>query len=217
MYNVGYYFQWATMLISCSTGLLALFYSKRKEELKYFYLYPIVAVIFCSFSIIKIETGKISTIQEIYLNKISFIFHFGFLSFFILKNTIPKSQIKLPLLIAGLGFSVILFFVFFPTYKLGQLIFVISNLSLFFLSSFYFINLYKNITEERLIGDPIFWILSGIFISMGLSIPNNLISHFILINYGDSLNNIAKLFGAFAYGLMHLFFSKAFLCTFSKR
>jgi len=113
-------------------------------------------------------------------------------------------------------FLVLLFFLL-SVYDIKQdntLAFGITNFGLMVFSLLYYFSLLNNTTPIiNLLKEPSFWIITGVFFSMSLHIP-------VLFSMGYlhdkiSLANFRFLMSAsmVCYGIMHLFFIKAYLCA----
>lgn len=215
--KMALYFQWLAMITSTITYIT----NKRKVDnefkLKSIGIYCIMAFLFCSLSIIN-TFGVISFQQTLRIHRFSILLHFGLLSSFFL-NIIEINRIRTILIIIIILITPILIITIFKSIIHDESFYtiVISNIFLIFFSISYFVQLFYIIPQTSILKDPNFWVTCGIFISMGMSIPNNMmenyLTHYIKDNDFFVFTNI---FGKTAYGIMHLFFIKAFLCSQNK-
>ena len=185
--------------------------------MKNFYLYPLVAIMV----LIPIVLTACFSFWPIFgnlVNNISLIFHFSFLSRFII-SVIPGNK-ETPLLrnVYWIFLLPILYFLFRNdlTTQNNQA-FSISNLGLTFLCIKYYYRLFKNLPQINLKKEPSFWIVTGVFIGMSLHIPVSAMIDYVkdkisIFNY-IILGNILLI----TYTIMHLFFIKAFICSSQKR
>ena len=212
--KIALYFQWFAMMASSITYL----YQKRKIDqifnLKFIGLYCLIAFTFCSLSILQ-SLEIISLKQTLRIHRISILLHFSILSTFFLKVIIIK-KIRL-FLKFSIGIIVpILIFTILAAIKQDKSFYtiVIANICLVVFSITYFIQIFYQTPQYNILNEPNFWITSGIFISMGMSIPNNMMENY-LNQYIRDLDFFVftNIFGKSAYGIMHLFFIKAFLCS----
>lgn len=149
-------------------------------------------------------------INPIFLNNISLIFHFSFLSLFMIRVTPKKKYLNI---IFIFFLSLIVFFL-----SMGDLtqhltyIFSISGLGLTFFCVVYYLQLFNTLPILNLFREPSFWIVNGVFFGMSLIVPlgASLEYFYIKLNYSFYLS-FASVY-AFCTVIMHIFFIKAFMC-----
>ncbi len=142
------------------------------------------------------------------------LFHFIFLSLFIYR-TLPNKNIS--------GYIKFLFFLFlsiiiFCLFTIDITIpkstgYAFSNLALVLFCCVYYSQLIEETPTINLLKEPSFWIISGIFVCMCATIPLNVIRGYLFNNMPYELYFSMGTLGSFAYGVMHLFFIKAYLCS----
>lgn len=182
--------------------------------MNYFFWYPLVALI------IAIPLFIIANFFWSYyrygsiLNVFSLIFHYSFLSFFIIK-VMPNNQNKrfpkilfivfLFLIIAALTIKNVRIrsAVAFPTANLGLVVF----------SVIYYYKLFNNLPVLDLKNEPSFWIITGVFFCMSIHIPLSATVEYLYHKIPTHNLRIFMSLGAFCYIIMHIFFIKAFLCS----
>ncbi|CAN5741360.1 hypothetical protein BH11BAC4_BH11BAC4_15890 [soil metagenome] len=184
------------------------------KYMKGFFWYPTVAAFFI---ILVIIVSYFLNNKESYvsiLNNISLIFHYSFLGLFIIR-VLPNKPNQI---LAKITFTVFLALIFFLliTYDNTQrntLAFGIANFGLMLFCLWYYFQLFNTIPIFNLLREPCFWIITGIFFSMSIHVP-------IFFSMGYLKNKISfqnyRLLIAvslFCYGIMHLFFIKAYICA----
>ncbi len=146
------------------------------------------------------------------LNQISVIFHFSFLSMFIFR-VIPNSKISKYLKFVFIFFLILLvYFVINDIIALNIISHVVANSGLFIFCILYYYQLFRNIPTMNLLEEPSFWIICGIFFGMSINIPISAFGEYLFDNLPRKIYMSIALIGIFSYGIMHLFFIKAFLC-----
>lgn len=185
--------------------------------MKNFYLYPLVAIMVL-IPLVLTACFSFWPIFGTLVNNVSLIFHFSFLSHFII-SVIPGNK-DTPLLrnMYWIFLLPILYFLLKNdlTTQNNQA-FSISNLGLTFLCIKYYYRLFKNLPQLNLRKEPSFWVVTGVFIGMSLHIPVSAMIDYVrdkisILNY-IILGNILLI----TYTIMHLFFIKAFICSSQKR
>lgn len=181
--------------------------------MKIFFWYPLVGIIiiiphFLSFYFFK----SLLSIAFCFSN-LSLLFHFTFLSIFIIKATPNKKNIYDALIIILFIFLIIYFFVIKGINGHNSPAFAIANLGLTIFCIKYYYRLFNNIPILDLNKESSFWIITGVFFCMTIHIP--------MLGFVDHINqkispdniNLFRSIGGFCYGIMHLFFIKAYLCS----
>lgn len=180
--------------------------------LKTFVLYTGVA--FLMYLVMILTKIKILPLTYMFiLNYYSTAFHLCFFLYFF-KQVLEKNHFKV---VATFVCTLALFMTYSISYKEAikniMMNAFYSNIALIICSIFYFIELFKSMKLQNLIEEPTFWIVTGVFIGMGTSLPFYAIGGIILRENIYEVKAIITLIGSFAYIAMHLFFIKGFLCS----
>ncbi len=201
--------------------LLSCFYSLRligsktiPTYLRGFYWYSIIGALTSLMLLSSIFFSPIRIPMFSRINSVTLIFHFSFLTFFIfriLKNDRVVTFLKV-------CFWIILFLlivsiandVYFDTCSLS---FCVANVSLFLFCLFYYYQILHFIPAVSILKEPSFWIITGIFIGMGLSFPMIIFLDFFSLNTSLQLKREIQFLGNLPYIVMHLCFIKAYLCS----
>lgn len=183
------------------------------SHLRRFFLYTTVAVLILIPAMLSAYFSVASSFGKI-ANNISLLFHFTFLSHFIMTVTPNKGA---RVFIGCMYFTFLGMMLFFLinadlTKQINQA-FTISSLGLTLLCIVYYFTLFQNLPTMKLRKDPSFLIITGVFVAMSLHIPasaaidyiNGQISTLYYILLYDLL--------LLTYTVMHLFFIQAFLCA----
>lgn len=186
---------------------------KIPKYMKGFYWYTVVGVLVLIPSLFYAYFyigNKLASIT----NNLSLIFHYSFLSIFILK-ILPKNKGAIYLKIIFLLFLILIIY-FLVTRDISRQInqvFSISNIGLTIFCIVYYYQLFNTVPILDLRNEPSFWIITGIFFAMSLNVPamaaiDYLHNKIAAVNYVLLYNILC-----FSYMVMHLFFIKAFICT----
>ena len=212
------WFQDGCMLLSLLFSLKLINNDKVIKYMKYFYWYSIVGGILV---LLKWTNKNYSFPSNDIMSQIrnySVLFHFTFLSVFIYSILPRKNNFKLLLL---LFFSIVFITVFClvtgESTKANSVAFSIGNLGLVICCIIYFFGIFNNSPNQNLLKEPSFWIVSGIFLCMSAAIPVlSLYEYLRNENYVSQENkrNLTTII-YFAYGSLHLFLIKAYLCSIS--
>lgn len=209
--NYAFYFQCLCISISFIVSLFCFVNNKVNTEIRIFSIYNI----FAGFSIF---IHWISFELEAVVNNYLVQFNFTFLSSYIIctanYNTVKKLQLTIYyifniLIIISIGID--------KQFFRNPVTFMIGNMGLVYFCLFYYYSLFQSNFTFQLLKTSSFWIVSGIFFSMCLTIPifcflgfwKNLISEYLK----HLLIGIIQI----SYGIMHLFFIKAYLCSIQKK
>lgn len=194
---------------------LKVFRSKNSPRyMKSFFLYPLIGAII-SFVYLPIVFIQSRTNLDFFnrVNLISLLFHFPFLGLFILR--IIKSKHAGIMRITLWSIFVILVIISIADFyqDTSSLSFCLANFTLIIFCLFYYYQLFQDIPTENLTRNPSFWIITGIFIGMGLSFPIIIFWDYLEINLNRSAKRVYQAFTNLPYIAMHLFFIKANLCS----
>ncbi len=179
--------------------------------MKGFYLYPLIGVLL-GVPIFFNMNFNLDFLMAV--NNVSLIFHFSFLSYFIIR-VIPvnaKSKIYFYLFSFVFLFLIILGLVTNDITKPLSHVFAISSFGLTVLSLVYFYLLFEKNPILKLLNEPSFWIISGIFFAMSLYIPVAISIGYVRNNASFYLTIFSNVL-MFCYGIMHLFFLKGIYCA----
>lgn len=147
------------------------------------------------------------------INSSCLLFHFIFLSAFIYCTLPYKKSILYRVIF--LVCTVLIIFCLFTnnSYTLPSNAFAISNLGLVIFCCFYYYQLFEAVPTITLLKEPSFWIITGIFFCMCSTVPILAIRFYLLHNTSQKFYSTIEIVIPFAYGVMHLFFIKAYVCS----
>lgn len=210
-----YYIQSVVILISF---LFSLKLIKNRSIPKYmyrFYWYNIVAILVTLFFLLQLHFfGKLNL--ALGLNNISVLFHFTFLSFFVIKvipNHNKKALLFLKLIYFVIVFFTIKFFINTNITKQINAAFSIINLGLFIFTLTYYFQLLNTTPKFNLLSEPSFWVITGIFFSSALLFPVSTALDYLPVNSIKNNLFIINLALSIPCILFHLFLIKAFICS----
>lgn len=204
-------------IVICISLIFSLRLIKNKNVPKYlngFYWYPIVGFItLLSEVIIRTFSNEFKKYAWL-INNLSIIYHFCFLTLFIigvLKN--KNNHMYLYFIFFVFNVLIVVSLTSNNLYKAIPLAFSISNFGLVLFCVLYYFDLFNNMPELDLKETPAFWIITGVFFCMGTFFPISAIVDYlkgkVSILIIMSLNNVLFV----CYIVMHLFFIKAYLCV----
>lgn len=150
------------------------------------------------------------------ISNYSILFHFTFLSMFISSLLRNQQEYKFLTVLFVITFLITLFYlIVFPDKKQHSTSYAIANLGLVISCVTYFSTFFREIPDKNLLREPSFWIIGGIFLCMSAAIPILSLHRYLrdenYINEENRKNFYSIVY--FAYGTMHLFFIKAYLCS----
>ena len=212
---------WIVQGIICSLYFVTLYmaYKTRKttsypSNFKDFLWYPLIGSILTVFYWLK-YLNIYALPYFVLINKTSLLFHFGFLSRYIYIEVNKKAAFRYT---AICFFIIQIPFVYFDIINHTILSFSVTNGCLFILCCYYFYYLFLAPPILNLFKEPSFWVCCGILLGSGLLIPfysfsrdiskiiTNLNAHYLL----GTLSTLG-------YGIMYIFFIKAYLCILLQR
>ncbi len=177
--------------------------------MKYFFLYPLVGFMVSVLFWLKFF-GMFPVAPFSIINKLSILFHFAFLSVFMLKIIRKKTFFYF---VSVSFFLLVTFLVYIDIINRTKLAIPIANACLFILCLFYFHNLFTAPPTLNLSREPSFWICCGILLGSGFLIPLYVFNlSFFKITIDPNLSHILGTLFGFGYAIMYLFFIKAYLC-----
>lgn len=179
--------------------------------LRRFYIYPAVALVMILFMWLDFfaitPRGFFSN-----LNFFSLSFHFIFLTWFILQVTKESGAKKVENVTRNISIVLVLLCIANDyLHKLNRSYILVNSL-LFFYCLFYFARLFKSEPHFRLTARPEFWMITGIFLGMGIILPFYIFHEFLITRVTGSTINLLRLIGVCGYAIMHLFFVKGLFC-----
>lgn len=217
--NYTMLFQWLCMLMSTIAGIPVQFSKVVDRSMKGFFYYSLLAFCFCSIEFIDILIEFVDFDKEIYLLKIISIFiHFFFFSFFFLRLfLLSKAQKVLFYLIAV--FTILLLFAASIDYQRGggHLSFTVANSFLIYCCLTYYYYLFNQPPDTDILRMSSFWVVSGIFFSMSVSLPLFFIEQIGYLRENDDVFRYLIGIGGVFYGVFHLFLVKAYRCIMLKQ
>lgn len=209
-----FYLQGISSLLSFLFSLLLINNNHIPVYMRRFYYYPFVSIIVGIPVYLKLNFPLGFVFG---LNNISLLFHFSFLSLFIIN--LLKKNIRKLLKIVFVFFLVLIIYGILKsdiTEPMHQ-VFAVSSFGLTTFCLFYFYELFNLTPSFNLLEEPSFWIISGIFFAMSLSIPISVFLPYIKANLQKPYFIIFAEIIMFCYIIMHMFFIIGFICTVSKR
>lgn len=213
IFSIVFNFQSICMLLSF---ILSLRLIKRNYVPKYmegFYWYPLVGMIVLIPVFIDTNiTKRFYYVKNIVINT-SIIFHYIFLSLFIIKLIVNKSNYKVLIIIFTVLLLLLVTSLFDNFFERVSIIsYIIANFGLIVFCLLYYYRLFNDLPNINLIKEPSFWIITGVFFTMSVHIP--ILASMSVLKNKISSSNYYILAGVitFCYSIMYLFFCKAILC-----
>lgn len=215
-YDIMVWFQSICMILSFLFSLRLISNKNVIPYMRYFYWYSIIGALI---TILRITSKTYHFPSENILaiiSNYSILFHFTFLSWFINSLMPNKKQFRLLLPVYISIFCITLFFlILYPEKKQNSTSYGIANLGLVIYCITYYYQLFQITPKFDLLKDPSFWIISGIFFCMSITIPILSLHQYLrnenYINPEDRKNFSGIVY--LAYGSLHLFLIKAYLCS----
>lgn len=214
IYNLLYYFQLLCFALSFIYSLKTIGNRNVPSYMKWFFIYSIVA--FAGVSIVSVirylksnsdDTAMTVTIFSIY-------FHYFFLAIFFRGILKKKTSKRILTIILIPSIPIVLIIVYLNLSEpFGLESFSVANFFLIVYCAIYFWELFTSFPKYELLQEPSFWIVSGIFLSLGAIIPIHFTYQYLKTNLNFEVFDKLKAVCCFAYGTMHLFFIKAYLCS----
>ena len=214
LYDIFLFFQWGCMIASSIFSLKLVGNKRIPSYMHKFYWYSIIVALVSIYSFLfkyfSVTNKNISGVLHSFL----LLFHFIFLSLFIYRALPNKNISGYIKFLFFLFLSFILFCLFTIDVTIPKSIgYAISNFALVLFCCVYYSQLFEEIPNIRLSKEPSFWIISGIFLCMCTTVPLSAIRGYLFNNMPSEFYFLMGTLGSFAYGVMHLFFIKAYLCS----
>lgn len=209
-----FFLQLAIIIVSFLVSTLMVWRKNIDWRIKIFVLYPFVAVLVFSVLIYSMFFDKSVQPNATILNNYSLLFHFSFLSFFIYTK-LKLTFIKRLLIFSFFSFFIIIIIVLFSYSQVieNKLAFSISNIGLIISCLFYYYDVYSMSEPSMLFKDPVFIIVTGIFICMSMHIPFTAVFNVFPKKISITMRELVQAILCFSYLSMHLFFIKAYICV----
>ena len=211
-----HWFRDICMILSLLFSLRLIKNPRVIKYMRYFYWYSIVGAAMTFLTLISNTQGIPLKELVMGIRNYSILFHFTFLSFFIYSVLPRKEDVKFLFPLFFTFLSITLFFlVFYSSKKMNSASFSAANLGLIIFCVIYFYRLFNEVPKTTLLKQPAFWVISGIFLCMSISIPVISLDsylkneNYVNLQYREIFSGIIY----FAYGSFHLFLIKAYLCS----
>jgi hypothetical protein len=211
IYIVIYWIQFFSILLSTCASIYFQKHLSRFDYLNNFFFYPTVGLIGILITIIiqNFNSNNFHTELQIFF-KLLLLFHYFFLGYKIsltLKIKRFKKIAKKAYQILGIGVLIITFNNIID--NKGLYCFAFVNFVLIFLCIIYYYELISKKGNYNTKNLPSFWLNSGVFISMSLSLPANLFEHYVRVNLEVNNYPIVISIICFSYILLHLLILKS--------
>jgi hypothetical protein len=213
-YDIIFLFQCGCMLASAIFSIKLIGNKRIPPYMNKFYWYSFVAGVLAIFDLLRNYFNIINKNTYVFFDSILLLFHFIFLSLFIYR-VLPKRSnseyFKLLIIFFLLG---ILFCMFANDLTGPQsTAYTFTNFGLVIFCCIYYLQLFEDMPTINLLKEPSFWVINGVFFCMCATIPITSLTRYLFNNISRELYFSIESIGAFAYGVMHLFFIKAYLCS----
>ena len=214
LYKIISHFQWLCMILSFIFSILFMKNFKDHLYMNRMLLYSTVGALLAIMIIFNRYFPLYGRVTVGYIESVLLIFHFVFLSLFINNVIGTKKRSRIIVVLFIVFFISILFCILTSNIAKPQSnAFAFSNLGLVIFCLLYYLQLFDSVPTVNLIKEPSFWIITGVFFCMCATIPVLAIRHYMLEKISASLYKSIEIVIPFSYGVMHLFFIKAYLCT----
>lgn len=215
-YEIMVWYQSICMILSFLFSLRLINNNKVVHYMRYFYWYSIVGGLIAIFRITTKKYGFPSEDIMAVVSNYSVLFHFTFLSWFIHTLMPNRNEFKLSIFVFVTIFCITLFFlILYPEKQQNSTSYAMGNIGLIIFCIIYFYQLFQTVPKLNLLKEPSFWIITGVFVCMSVSIPILSLHQFLRDeNYINPESR--KIFSGLvylAYGSFHLFLLKAYVCS----
>ncbi len=185
--------------------------SKRKLDypvLRMFYLYPIIGLV-VGIVLILFRLQLVPKLIPLFVNKISLIFHFSFISLIFYNELAKASWFKF---VFCISFVMLIILVVLEIRLLYNSSIAFANGMLFLFSFCYFYHLLSKDSNFNVRKNPIFLIFCGVFLEGGLVVPFNIMTKPLLkLQIPNDTLYALGIFSALGYLIMNLCFLKAMI------
>jgi len=212
--KIFFIFYWAANLMLLICAVFSFVIIKRKScprILSSFYWYPLISVLFT----IIFELHRFGLLISFpYYQSLLFyaLFHFSFLSVFIIRVTDgvkANKKIRVFFLLFELIICIAIYFdLAYHKYYTGT----IANAGLIFFGVYYYINLFKEKSELDLFINPYFFLISGILVSSILITPILLFFELIRKEVSQNIFYAISTIAPFSSLVLYILLIKAFSC-----
>ncbi len=213
MKNLHYFFfifQDTCMFLSF---LIAVRFSIKNglSAMSFFLLYPTIGFFVAFLNVLSNMSHQVKPIATS-VNNVSLIFHYLFLTIFILNQYENKKIIRL-LTVLSVFILIAIVMILFKNdiSKQNHRPFIICGLWLIVICVGYYLGLLSTRNVLHISSLPIFWIVTGVFFCMSMLIPLLLFRDLFLRTGSLSWNLYFARTGMLCYGIMHIMFIKAYL------
>lgn len=210
--NIFIVFQSICFYTAATCGILVLKRNKTLGNLNLLFLYIIIATLTNMFGILTVF-DIVNPNKHVMFNNFSLLLHYSLLSYFIISNASTENRKKTIWYLYGFGFlPLIIFLTTISIKETNSLAFASSNLFLVIFCIYYYFQLFESKLIIDLKRHPTFWAVTGIFFGMCITVPFLVLRQVYKFTLSENLFIVYNGLISFAYGTMHLFFSKAILC-----
>ncbi|MEO6489479.1 MAG: hypothetical protein ABIO04_06035, partial [Ferruginibacter sp.] len=211
--HIVYNFQSLVMILSFLVSLKLIKNSIIPNYMKGFFWYPAMGFLVLIPNFLALYFFPILVFPATTFNNLSVLFHYSFLTIFII-NCLPKKR-NIFLIILFVTFLILIIFILItkPLHNYNASAFAAANLGITIFSIIYYFQLFTNTPKINLRYEASFWIITGVFFCMSIHIPINGILDFVREKVSFKNLNLFASIGAFCYGVMHIFFIKAYICS----
>lgn len=210
---VVYYFQLLAMIFSFCISFNLKDDKRIKSYMRNFYWYPFVALVTILSHLIASYFFINYVVIFVVLNNVALLFHFSFLSIFIMRAANKKITLSIKLLFILFFLMIVFFLIIHGVMKFNYSAFAIANFGLIFFSIFYYYELLTNLPTLNLKKEPSFWVVTGVFFCMATHLPVFSLLSYLSKKISYTNFNLLLAIPTLAYGIMHIFFIKAYLCS----
>lgn len=198
-------------VLSFVFAILAIYRKSLPYYMNGFFWYPLIGVVLIS-SFWLAVVGILPFPVYNTLNRLSLVFHYAFISIFICNVLKSRGSIVTEVILSIFFLVVTIILVTVDIINNSKISYPIVNMIVFVFCINYYFRICMKPSSIRLINDPSFWVVSGVFLCMGMTIPIHLFNKFLAENLMKSYYTQVMLTGAIGYSLMHISFVKALTC-----
>lgn len=206
--------QFFCMFLSFVSAIPTINNSSIPGYMKFFYVYTLIALLLTIFSLLNKCFDLVDNISFMKISISSILFHYTFLSIFI-YSVLKKKLLKAVLVLVFISFFCLVVYQLFTSLSgnNNRYSYATANLVLIVFCMMYFYELISETLPRRIFVISSFWVVAGIFISMSPIVILAGFERYLLSNLAFEENIAWAYVGGIAYSILHLFFSKAYLCS----